>query len=99
MSGDQKNPLRLLRIAATEHCIDIGNLRRLANALLRRLDKRIELDFQAAAARLRVALEFALEPIAGRGNAVTAGSRLLHRERAAGAEAHQLFDGGANVRG
>ena len=99
VAGDQKNSLRLLRIAATEHCIDVGNLRRLANALLRRLDKGIELDFQAAAALLRVALEFALEPIAGRGNAVTARSRLLHRERAAGAEAHQLFDGGANVRG
>ena len=99
VAGHQHNAVIALRIRAPQNGVDIRNLGGLGDSLALRLDKRIELYVKAAPAVLRVAFEFALDPITGGGNAAAARSRLRGRERAAVAEFHQHLDGMANAGG
>ena len=80
--GHQHDALRVLRIRAFEHRINIGDFGGLGNAVRGRFGEGIGLHFQTAAAVFRVALEFRLEPLPRRANSAPSrdGRRVLRRD-------------------
>src|SRR5207237_8541504 len=71
------------------------HVRRLNNALPGGLDESVRLDLEAAAASLRVALEFGLDPLPRRDDALAFCRErcIVDRKRMTRAEADQLLDG------
>src|SRR5438093_13554870 len=63
MAGDQDDSLRVLRISPAQNRINIGDFRRLGNALGGRLGESVGPYFEASAAIVRVAVEFAFNPL------------------------------------
>src|SRR5207245_2959570 len=83
-------------IRAFEHRINISDFGRLGDAIRRPLNKAGSPHFQASAAITRIALEFALDPFAGRSDAMPRRDRIriLCRKRRPCPETYQLFDVG-----
>src|SRR6059058_193860 len=63
MAGDQDDSLRVLRISPAQNRINIGDFRRLGNAIGGRLGESVGPYFEASAAIVRVAVEFAFNPL------------------------------------
>ncbi len=100
--GHQDDPLRLLGIFSAQHRVHIRNSRRLGNARmrpgLRRLGKRIALHLQAASAVARIALQPLRNPVGRGGHALARRKVFIHAgNRAPVLEAHQVFDGVADL--
>jgi hypothetical protein len=77
LARHSRAPLRLLRIVPPQDRVDIGNLRRLGNAVCGRLQERVRFHFQATAAVFGIALKLRLDPLSSRADALAGIDRLV----------------------
>src|SRR5207244_6884235 len=95
MAGDQDDSFRVLRISPAQNRINIGDFRRLGNAIGGRLGESVGPYFEASAAITGVAFEFAFDPLTCRTDPVTRcnGTWILCGKRQPSPKAHQLVNG------
>jgi len=99
MAGDQDDSFRVLRISPAQNRINIGDFRRLGNAIGGRLGESVGPYFEASAAIVRVAVEFAFNPLACCADPVTRcnGTWILCGKRQPSPKANQLLYGAPNL--
>ena len=99
MAGDQDDSLRGLRISPAQNRINIGDFRRLGNAIGGRLGESVGPYFEASAAIVRVAVEFAFNPLTCCADPVTRcnGTWILCGKRQPSPKAHQFLNGALNL--
>ena len=99
MTGDQNDSFRVLRISPAQNRINIGDFRRLGNAIGGRLGESVGPYFEAFAAIVRVAVEFAFNPLTCCADPVTRcnGTWILCGKRQPSPKAHQFLNGALNL--
>src|SRR5437016_11384028 len=99
MAGDQNDSFRVLRISPAQNRINIGDFGRLGNSIRRRLSESVGPYFEASAAIVRVAVEFAFDPLTCRADPVTRrnGNWILCGKRQPSPKAHQFLNGALNL--
>src|SRR5438552_17623300 len=99
MAGDQDDSFRVLRISPAQNRINIGDFRRLGNAIGGRLGESVGPYFEASAAIVRVAVEFAFNPLTCCADPVTRcnGTWILCGTRKTSAKPQQLLTGSLNL--
>src|SRR5207245_9897072 len=99
MAGDQDDSLRVLRIRSAQNRRNLCDFRRLGNAIGGRLGESVGPYFEASAASVRVAVEFAFNPLTCCADPVTRcnGTWILCGKSQPSPKAHQFLNGDVNL--